>query len=683
MRKQYLIALLLLIVFLGRSSTARAQLVLPTSPAGVVQAPIDSNGWKNFKVTLSQNVTAFQFTGVPTPAQASVSVIFAQNGTGGFTVTYAPYSANGQTINVINGCVPTATALAVTICQFEFDTATSTWFGVTAGSSTATAGNTYKIFASPNCGGSASCSTVFADAHFVNDATTINTQNTITAPDGNFTGTDNYGRAIAKVGQICFGIGPNNQNGTLDVAQGTITAINSATSITCSNAANASRSGTEVLAWGDDDTANLTAAWALAVGYRAPLQLPSGSMLVSSKVFQDPDTTNSYGDTLLGTNNTYIIAVPNFTFTGLSATVGAFWKHSVSVVPYQLPNVDVMRDITFTCLGYNTWGNGNTFNLLPFQRIMLYNVTGWGCGNNDGASVIGMSLQGPSTVVANMIFSFGGLACQVSGSSLNTTVVFTGVGYCASAAGGLIIAGSSTVDSYGSFWSGASTTNAAVVVGAGSTFNSYADIINPEYLVGVDNSGTANFYGSQIYNAVVVATSAGLLYARAGSHNYFQGTTIQQPAGAGIALGGAGLTGIHIDGGANTIINGSICPASSCTLVGNASITGTPLTAAKLVLSANWGTSAAVSVPLGENSPISFTITNGSAAVGAAPTITYTFPTPYFAAPFWCTATQAGGTNPAGTFTAGTPTTTSVVFTYSLTPTVNDTEFVQVVCYGP
>jgi hypothetical protein len=119
--------------------SARAQLLLPISAAGQVQAPIDFNGWKNFKVVLTQNVSLFQFTGIPTPAQGDVTVIFAQTGSGIFTVTYGPFNApSGQVINVSNGCVPTTGIGAVTVCQFVFDGTTNTWIGVTNSSGSTT-----------------------------------------------------------------------------------------------------------------------------------------------------------------------------------------------------------------------------------------------------------------------------------------------------------------------------------------------------------------------------------------------------------------------------------------------------------------------------------------------------------------------------------------------------------------
>lgn len=130
------ILLLIVIAFAFAAPAARAQLVLPIAANGTVQAPIDTNGWKNFKVTLTQNVTPFQFTGIPTPAQANVMIIWTQNATGGFTVTYGSYTApGGQVIKISNGCTPSAIANATTVCLYDFDNTTNTWLGVSGGSS--------------------------------------------------------------------------------------------------------------------------------------------------------------------------------------------------------------------------------------------------------------------------------------------------------------------------------------------------------------------------------------------------------------------------------------------------------------------------------------------------------------------------------------------------------------------
>lgn len=126
---------LLLAALLSCIGSCFAQQVLPISAAGVVQAPVDQNGWKNFKVTLTQTVTAFQFTGVPTPSQAQVSVIFTENATGGFGVTFSSYTApNGQVIRISNACSVTTAASATTLCQFTYDSTTNTWIGVSLSS---------------------------------------------------------------------------------------------------------------------------------------------------------------------------------------------------------------------------------------------------------------------------------------------------------------------------------------------------------------------------------------------------------------------------------------------------------------------------------------------------------------------------------------------------------------------
>jgi hypothetical protein len=79
------------------------------------------------------------------------------------------------------------------------------------------------------------------------------------------------------------------------------------------------------------------------------------------------------------------------------------------------------------------------------------------------------------------------------------------------------------------------------------------------------------------------------------------------------------------------------------------------------------------------------TITNGSASTGTSPTITYTFPTPFMdVSSVVCKAFQVGGTQTilAATefLTPSALSTTSVVFTYNGTPTVNLTEVMQIEC---
>lgn len=154
-------------------------------------------------------------------------------------------------------------------------------------------------------------------------------------------------------------------------------------------------------------------------------------------------------------------------------------------------------------------------------------------------------------------------------------------------------------------------------------------------------------------------------------------TVVAAGAGSPISISAAGS--LVINRGGNSFSGGTASTNSGTTL--NLDSQGTAaVVAGNTVLSANWGTSAAIASFQGGNS-FTATITNGTAATGAAPTITYTFPTPL---PInyvpYCAAIQTGGTNAVGSFTASAASATGVTFTFSLTPTANNTEVIEVLC---
>lgn len=164
--------------------------------------------------------------------------------------------------------------------------------------------------------------------------------------------------------------------------------------------------------------------------------------------------------------------------------------------------------------------------------------------------------------------------------------------------------------------------------------------------------------------------------------NYLLGDTliVKNAAGSyGIQDGSA--SSITYDMGGNNLSNrfnitgNVINEANSANVVMNSASANT--------ISANWGTGNSSGTYTGGDFPTQFTITNGSGATGAAPTIAYVFPNPLPKAPFSCTATQTGGTNATGTFTTSALSATGVTFTYSLTPTASDTEIIQVLCVTP
>src|SRR5271170_3505667 len=81
-------------------------------------------GNTSFKVLLGQNVTSALILN-PTPG-TTVTVIFTENATGGFTV-------GGWASNISNPCTVSTTANATTLCQFTFDASSNTWFGASSG----------------------------------------------------------------------------------------------------------------------------------------------------------------------------------------------------------------------------------------------------------------------------------------------------------------------------------------------------------------------------------------------------------------------------------------------------------------------------------------------------------------------------------------------------------------------
>jgi len=161
-----------------------------------------------------------------------------------------------------------------------------------------------------------------------------------------------------------------------------------------------------------------------------------------------------------------------------------------------------------------------------------------------------------------------------------------------------------------------------------------------------------------------------------------QGTTLSHTGGATACGVGASATGnTLVDAGGNVGIDSS-CNQAGLTLLQEAnSANQTPVTAAKIVLSAGWGSTATVTALFGANAPIGFTITNSGTGQAATPSFALTFPTPYPIAPLSCTATDLSGTNPLlNPFTTSALSATGATFTATGTPTVSDTENMQITC---
>lgn len=536
--------------------------------------------------------------------------------------------------------------------------------------------NQNVIYASPNCGTQANCVTVYDDGHSVGDATS-NSSTTITCPndDCNFTSTDAYGRPFAKVGQLVW-MTNSPLVGGLVCPQTTIATV-SANSITVNNTCTANASGTGILIWGDDDSTNLANAGTAMGNACTMLRLPSGYMLTQKAQFVSIPSacttlsTDTYQGPALkgqGISQSWIIPTPNFdasTCTGQSNS--CFGANSLSEI----------SDFTIWGGGYERTNSTTTHVLLLVgvaTRCRNVDVEGWGSLESNWTAIY---LNGNSDTLelGGAINAGNAIGINAGGAYeylLNNFVTGYGIS--------LEVGGAGTTSVGGVY--NKSTTGAESVYVTGTNFISQNDAVqsqNGASAVRVD--GSAFFYGSRLGTSVS-GTTYGLYIAPSTNGKAFaQNTTFAGGATAGnldISSGGA-----FVDLGGNSYTSSGTSSISG-SYVGEAnSANAKAVTAAKLVLSAGWGSTAAWTSLSGGDFPIQGTITNSGTGQGASPTITYTFPTPLLVAPYSCTAVDPSGTNTLGTFTTSSLTATGVVFTFSLTPTVSDTEVVQITCVTP
>jgi hypothetical protein len=307
------------------------------------------------------------------------------------------------------------------------------------------------------------------------------------------------------------------------------------------------------------------------------------------------------------------------------------------------------------CMGLETQGSDNA-------PVIVRNFVSAGTGNNTSNNCPSANFSTSTNVYGANIFWGPNCLMSAGGSSLlgQTNTYGVQLGFASNASCPLANNPAST------FW---------------SSYGDYCSNQEQNAQDCVKVNGTAVFHSIEITSPagtsdVAMEVASGGLAVLTGNN------TLNAQFNSGI--------GLKIDSGGTVVNNGTITNSSvtpysiSGTFIGAGIGLAAPVTATNLVLSAGWGSTAAVTSPSGANAPIGFTITNSGTGQGASPTITYTFPTPYAIAPLSCTATQTGGTNSVNAFTTTTgPTAAGVTFTYGATPTVSDTEIVQVTCILP
>lgn len=376
-----------LFVLLLCASPCFAQLVLP-SGTGVVQAPVDANGWLSYKLVLTQNVTSFSFAiipnGTPPPSQAIRTVEFVEDSVGGRTVTFSS--------SISNPCSITITANAITICQFIFDSVLNTWAGLNVGgvpgssplpASTSGPGPVFNV---KNYGAK-------GDTRYSVNASISNS--TITCSDCNFTQAD-VGKAssMSRAGNVTIW---------------TNLPITSVTNSTTASIAPNSFSGNPGnLAWGTiDDTAvsNAVTAWiaafqqvnqggVLAINAAAPvLYFPTGAYsLLNTQIFVVPGTPRAgmaiRGDgswqsriialtgyvptRLLVVANAQYMTVQGLTFDGMGGTAGVA-NNVLDIASGQVNFIDVVIN-NFAGSGLNLSTPGVYLNGVVSQNNAIWGL---------------------------------------------------------------------------------------------------------------------------------------------------------------------------------------------------------------------------------------------------------------------------------------------------------------------
>lgn len=580
------------------------------------------------------------------------------------------------------------------------------------------------------------------DVKAITDATFTLNSNTVTAPNSNM------GVTSADLGKLVMGTtfpasetsgcsGTTCGSSLLATAQGFICTINSANSISigtsfpacAANNASAcvgggvSQTGTIcALVWGtqDDSTAiqnAATAAWGNgnscnALEFPAGMAfftVPSGGLLrvtvpggnPCGTLISDATQTGSvvFGQ---GMGTTTLVPLPTVNFANCTGNTKA------CINP---PNNIFAHD-------FSVQGFGNNDN--SAHAINLFELDGYGPGctamaawnmsfnNWEGSSAtsqgfamnFGCGVQYASNIIAE---AFGNIPCYLGSAGANNNLTVSALD-CFGSAGGnngysLLANGPGNINSTGSmYWGGniSSGSSAAAAMQGSVVFNSFGDIF-----MGPSNSSVAaadfGIYmpggtnrlilsGSTVIEPNSAANQNRLFYCSGGATcNIFSyGSTLKSSAN-GVMFYSAGSTINFTDSCANAYTAGGVANNGTVNFFGSCSITGTPIAAGNLVLSAGWGTTAAWSALSGSTQQVFGTITASGTGQGANPTITYTFPTAFLATPTGCFALQVGGTQ-AGVaipFTPSALSKTGVTFTYNGTPGAGNTLAVQIQCWNP
>jgi hypothetical protein len=419
-----------------------------------------------------------------------------------------------------------------------------------------------------------------------------------------------------------------------------------------------------LLLFGPDNTTALSNAYTAAVATGAFLYIPQGYYFTTTAQFIAPGMLGVFGDD--GWANTVI--VPTYDFNFATCTGGSGGNTCFFGVHYA----------TYDYLTVDGMSGGNTASaivLMENQGGYFYRVraNNWcsTCASSHGKQ---FTLVSPIDQEGSAV-NFGFINCLNTGSgsiSIMNPCFAGGVGGTGLAAnsGYGIYVNSGYMSSYSNFYSGSTQ---AVNVVAGATFSEFDDSTNIAGGSTIANAGVHNLYNFHpaVGSATITNSSGGILRIINSNFSAETSSWLTNSSG-GVVIDECG----NAYPAAHPATNSGVYKGDGCPSV--------IVTAAKLVLSGTWGSTAAWSALTGFNSFLG-TITASGTGQGANPTITYTFPAPFPVAPQNCQAlivisNDAGVTIANHYLTPSSLTATGVVWTYAGTPVAADTYTVSGSC---
>lgn len=349
-------------------------------------------------------------------------------------------------------------------------------------------------------------------ACFSPNVTITNTSKTVSCSTANFTSAD--------IGKIIFAISSSggqasDVTGTVQLPQGTITSINSSTSVQVSVAATGSTGG--VLVWGTDDTSALTAtSTALAaLPNCGTVSLPQGMMLVQSGQWQTASagcTTSGQGLSIqaasgnvvkgFGPASSVIVPTPNFNF---ASAVNAGLFGGVNFMVYD----------NWSIWGASLGTNGNnSLSIVAMGTESVANnfeVISW-LGSD--ANTTGVTVNGRANVIR--VQGAGGTGCSISATAY---VINSVCNYSKTTS--LNISAGNILYSVNSSFGANNTASGAVAATITGTWYSVNDRI-------AFGSGATNNIGIEVFTGGIVYLDSAVVGTSAGAGT---GIGIYQPGG--------------------------------------------------------------------------------------------------------------------------------------------------------